>query len=326
MKNIWKIVIFVSVLITVVLIRECTLLPDYSSALTPYIREISRRSYIDWDVQKTPDTLTHGLKLLNQISETATDRDLLYMTHSIEPVMRVYAALLVKERNGFDYPDLLRTHLNDIAEVEIKTPYYSYRKKVGDFYMLFLYDHLSDKQKESIDSTILYDKTCKLASRTEVMERLSPNPKYYERIRELFHREYQKNALVYLARFQRKQDVTFIQQELKRFYNPNMNEALSAVCEYPEPSFLPALIDLYSLLLQEKLDAGIDSSLLFQALMSYESIKVYALLKNTLREADDLFLKQHAHKFECALSHSNSSFYIPLMGVVNQRKALLNLK
>lgn len=325
MKNIWKIVIFVSVLITVVLIRECTLIPDYSSSLIPYTSKISKKNYIDWDILHSTELLTDGKSLFDGMQKYATEKDIQLMTNSLQPVMRVYAACLAKENDKVHHYEILCDHLNDIAEVEVRFLQSAYRKKVGDFYMLFLYDHLSPSQKQQVDSIILFDKTNKLDARTTVMERLSPDPRYYTRIRELYSKEYQKNALVFLARFRNQQDVDFIQHELTRFYNPNMNEALAAVCEYPAPLFLPSLFDLYTLFLDEKLSSAVDSELLFRALMSYESIKVYALLKNTIRNADSVFIRNNEVKFLRALSQMNSTFYSPLGKMIIQRKALLGL-
>lgn len=325
MKNIWKIVIFISVLITVVLIRECTLIPDYSSALIPHTREISKKNYIDWNILKAPDSLTAGYKLFSSMQQIATGNDILLMTNSLQPVMRVYAACMAKENDEVRHFDILCAHLDDVAEVEVKSLHCAYRRKVGDFYMHFLYDRLSVKQKGEIDSIVIFDKTNKLEARTVVMARCSPDPRYYERIRELYYREFQKNALVYLARFRKEQDAGFIQQELTRFYNPNINEALAAVHEFPQPLFLQPLLDLYALLLEDKLNENIDPSLLFKAMMSYESIKVYAMLKKTIQNADRQFIDKYEVGFRRALSEVNSSFYVPLNQVILQRKAFLGL-
>ncbi|MGL5318856.1 MAG: hypothetical protein ACRC9Q_09235 [Bacteroidales bacterium] len=325
MKNIWKIVIFISVLITIVSIRECTLIPEYSPALSPTAMEISRRNYIDWDILQPSDSLTRGQTLFRTMRMNATDQDILYMTESLQPVMRVYAASLARDKKSLSHFDLLCAHLRDIAEVEVKTPDIHYRKKVGDFYMSFLYDHLSAEQKNHIDSVIIYDKMNKLDSRLAVMERLSPNPKYYDRIREIYHRESQSNTLVFLARFKMPQDVKFIHQELTRFYNPNINQALAAVGEYPAPQFLPVLFDLYNLFIQDKLNENIDPELLFKAMMRYESIKVYALFKKSLWSADHQFINKYGMIYEDALTDINSSFFHPLSHLIHERKSQLEL-
>lgn len=325
MKNIWKIVIFISVLISVVLIRECTLIPDYSSALIPHTRELSKKNYIDWDILKASDSLTSGQELYNCMQQIATVKDICLMTTSLQPVMRVYAASMAKEYDDIGHFDILCDHLDDIAEVEVKSQHSVYRRKVGDFYVHFLYDRLTAKQKEQIDSIVIFDKTNRLEARSAAMARCSPDPRYYERIRELYYREFQKNALIYLARFRKEQDVAFIQQELSRFYNPNINEALAAVYEFPQPLFLQPLLDLYALLLEDKLNKSIDPLLLFKALMSYESIKVYAVLKKSIQNADHHFINNYGDDFRNALLDVNSSFFVPLNQVILHRKALLGL-
>lgn len=316
MKNICKIGLFLLTVIAIFMVREYMFSPTLSAEVSALTKVLTRKNQIEWNVFDPKDMTSSGYQLLHKINAVASDEEILQLTESLEPHVRVYGVILASQREAIDKRMLLLSHLKDAAEVEVRASGKSSRMKVGDFYIHFLYPCMSGKHQSSIDSMILYDKTNKLACIKDVMNRSSENGKHYLRIREIYCKEYQKDALVYLAKFQQEQDIPYILNDLKCFYSSDVNRALNAVIVFPNPVFLPVLIEMYSLLLQNKLHDSVDISLLFKALVNYELLKVYALLKNSIINSDEVFVKNNLPLLKQVISESNSSFYKPLYNLI----------
>ncbi|MGL5785626.1 MAG: hypothetical protein ACRCX4_02225 [Bacteroidales bacterium] len=312
MKNIWKLGVFVVILLTVVVVRSYMLSPSLSAEVADLMKNLSGKTQIAWNIFDSRDVMTPEYHVFGQVRQLATDEEVMQLTKSLEPHVRVYGVMIASERETVDKYSLLVSHLKDAAEVDVKSDDKCSRRKVGDFYVHFLYPSLSETEKNKIDSTILYDKTNKLICISDVMNRLSPQEAHYPRIREIYNKERRKDALEYLARYQQEQDVNLIMSELKRSYSTDVNRALRAVEVFPNPVFLPVLLDMYSQLQQKELHDAVDVSLLFKALINYELIKVYALLKNSVIRGDQDFGNTYAGILKDVIASSGSSFYQPL--------------
>ncbi len=135
----------------------------------------------------------------------------------------------------------------------------------------------------SIDSVMIYDTTIKLAYKTNALKKATPNPKNYDRIREIVIKEKNPAAVVALARYKKQEDISVIISYLK---DKEMNYyAIWAVKEFPDAVFYPFLVDIFKhrwKKRRKKYSEYSDWWILYQALAQYSTDKTIELFKKTL--------------------------------------------
>lgn len=139
-----------------------------------------------------------------QLSKAATGKELVALTSHPNAVVRCYAFDALSKRPDIDpFPILLR-HLSDTAPVSTLYGCLGGKEKAGDIFLEVLTTgmegspryKLSQSQKATLDSILLFDKNISLRSKTNMLAALPPESKYYDRLREMVTVEQNMDALI----------------------------------------------------------------------------------------------------------------------------------
>ncbi|MGL4806447.1 MAG: hypothetical protein ACRDD8_00140 [Bacteroidales bacterium] len=312
MKTIWKIIIFIGVLLSIIMIRTFTFTPVLSDKTSEFCSQIARHNKIDWSDSDVSSNQTPGLQILTNLSSVVTNNEICELSKSLIPVQRAYAAYLAKSNSVSNIEPLILQHLNDAAEVELQIANVKSRNKVGDIYLETLFPKLEPVQQNRIDSLLIFNRNNKLRFRKEALDRQAGNRIFYERIREICKVEPAKENYIHLAKYQQEQDVTLLKRELKKIYSKNLNYILEAVTVFPHPQFLPLLMDVFGYVEKEKLPKHINPDLLFGALLQYKDPTVFSKLQHVLINGERLYPEPFVSAAYTAIQKANSEYYLPL--------------
>jgi hypothetical protein len=134
----------------------------------------------------------------------------------------------------------------------------------------------------SIDSVMIYDTTIKLAYKTNALKKATPNPKNYDRIREIAIKERHPAAVLALARYKKQEDISVIISYLK---DKEINYyAIWAVKEFPDAVFYPFLVGIFKSMWKEKQNRReyYEWWVLYQTLSQYPTDETIKLFKKTV--------------------------------------------
>ena len=212
-----------------------------------------------------------------ELHSRATDAQLLTLVNDTNAVVRCYAFQALTERNSNDLLPVVLQHISDTATVHTLYGCLGGSQKVGDFFLETVtssggndkFYRLTDKQKATVDSFLLFSNGNKLEAKDRLLAEHEPLEKYYQRIRQIAIEENNKMAVVALSKYKRPQDKPLISALL-----PDAGSQLygfAAVVNYPDPSFFPFL---QQTLITEitKNNGGNDKrlQLLYQAIVQYK--------------------------------------------------------
>lgn len=315
MKTIWKIILFIGVLFSIIMIRTFSFTPTLSDKTAELCSQIARHNKIDWTDSNLSSEKTPGLVILTNLSSVISNNEVYELSKSLIPVQRAYAAYLAQSASLLNIESLVLQHLNDAAEVELHINNTKSRNKVGDIYLDALFSKLEISQQEYIDSILIFNKNNKLNSRKNALDRQAGNFIFYERIREICKIEPAKENYIHLAKYQQEQDVTLFKRELKKIYSKNINYILEAVTIFPHPQFLPLLMDVFGYVEKEKLPEHISPNLLFEALLQYKDPTVFSKLQHVLINSENKYPESYVSAAYSAIQKTKSEYYLSLCSV-----------
>lgn len=250
----------------------------------------------------------------------ATDKELLSLTDDTNGVVRCYAFQALAERKAIDLFPVLLQHLSDTATVQTMYGCLAGYMKVGDFFLETITERngdyrvfqFNDKQKETIDSLLLFGKGNKLNARDKVLTDIEPNEKYYTRIRQIAIEENHKVAVVALSKYRKQQDRFLIAQLLEE--PKSQSYGFASVRNFPDPFFFPALGQ--ALKREIKKDNGGNDerlALLYQAIIQYKDQPSRALLQSVMKEAKGMQSIYHSDYLHQALKLYPAEIYNGLL-------------
>jgi hypothetical protein len=223
---------------------------------------------------------------------TATDKELLGLTNDTNGVVRCYAFQALSERNTTKLFPIILQHLSDTGTVQTLYGCLVGFQKVGDFFLETITEtengnslyQLTDIQKALVDSLLLFESDSKLKARDNLLLKIEPLEKYYQRIRQIALVEDNKIALVALSKYKRQTDKPLIAELLKDV--GNQSYGFAAVVNFPDPTFFPALRET----LQKEIKSNNGNNdkrlqLLYQAIVQYKDQPSRQLLQSALHEA-----------------------------------------
>lgn len=243
----------------------------------------------------------------------ATDQELIALTDDTNAVVRCYAFQALAEKNYVDVYPIVICHLSDTATVHTVNGCLSGSKKAGDFMLDEVYStcgqdgnrHLNSNQRAVVDSLLIYGNNNRLDKRNTVLSRIEPLKRYYIGVRQLATVENNKDAIVALSKYRKRDDIPII----KEFLNDPGSQKLgfAAIKNFPDPSFYPYLEKA----LKDKIknDNGSDVQELYYAIVQYKNKASRELLKLALSEAKDMQYIYHSDWLSQALREYPAPIY-----------------
>jgi hypothetical protein len=243
----------------------------------------------------------------------ATDQELIALTNDTNAVVRCYAFQALAEKNYIDIYPVVISHLSDTAKVTTLSGCLMGSKKAGDVMLDEVYlkcgqdgnRHLNTAQREVVDSLLIYGNDNRLDKRNMVLSRIEPLTRYYIGVRRLATVEKNKEAVVALSKYRKKNDIPVI----KAFLNDPGSQkfGFAAVKNFPDPSFYSYLEK--ALKDEIKNDKENDVQELYYAIVQYKNKSSRELLKFALSEVKDMKYIHHSDYLSQALREYPSPIY-----------------
>jgi hypothetical protein len=225
------------------------------------------------------------------LTSKATLEELRQLTDHKNLVVKCYAIDGYYQRNNGNVAmmkPIIMKNLYDTTMISISYGDFGIPMQVAEF--VLNYQYRLDKKDSiailklflSIDSFMIHDTTIKLRYKSDALKKAMPNPKNYDRIREIAIKEKEPAALVALARYKKQEDIPIIISYLK---DKEMNYyAIWAVKEFPDTVFYPLLVDIFKNMWKEKENRReyYEWWVLYQALSQYPTDKTIKLFKKTV--------------------------------------------
>jgi hypothetical protein len=194
---------------------------------------------------------------------------------------------LVKKSDPTTFSTIL-AHLTDTAEISTLFFDMGGWEQVGDHFLLHA-GALTPMQQRIIDSALLYNKKVDLAAKDQLLRKLKPEAKYYDRIREMVLKENNEIAVLALARYKNPNDIGIINNYLqKRSIRRDVRYyAVWAAREFPDKAFYPKLVKIFEHEWHEKLYDYSLWRILYQALAQYPTGETLALFERGVKTKDE---------------------------------------
>ncbi|MDR0789620.1 MAG: hypothetical protein LBO06_02355 [Bacteroidales bacterium] len=221
-----------------------------------------------------------------KLKNKATDDELRILIKDCNAVVRGYTFLAFLHNGSNDMFPILLEMIYDTATVETQESCRIGEEQVGS-YCLFKAGYrnslwyLNTNQTAIIDSILIFDKNIKSYQKNNLLRRLTPDKKYYTRIREIADEERNPSAIIALARYKNENDIEII----KTFFDDKENEyyAVYAAREFPDTAFYPYLVSIFERLwANDKYDYQL-SHILCQALAKYPTKQTCKLFNRIKR-------------------------------------------
>jgi len=226
-------------------------------------------------------------KMLDMSASTPKLKSL-YRKHK-SPAVKCYSYRALLNRTGIDHFELLKEGMLDERKVVTQSGCIVMGAKVGDILIEQTYPSSNDSML--IDSILLYSKV-KLKSKSDLLMRMKPKLKDYNRIRELASDRNFPEAIVALSKYQLLKDTTIIKWANKD--SVNLYYFLIAVKNFPIESFKDDIVEIQQKNLQDSLDLSYtETRSLYKALVRYNTPEIGAKLQHVVNTYDTLRSVNH---------------------------------
>lgn len=258
------------------------------------VDSIARYTYLQYGNNGHVGSKSEEFMLFEDLTSKATLEELFLLTNHKNLVVKCYAIdAYCKKNNGnvammkpiimkslYD-TTIVRVSYDNCYGETLKLSEYVLHRKI---YCLNTKDSASIlKLFLSIDSVMIHDTTIKLRYKSTALKKAMPNPKNYDRIREIAIKEKEPAALVALARYKKQEDIAIIMSCLKDedigYY------IVWAIKEFPDVVFYPFLLDIFKGKWKKRRKEYIGCHewwTLYQALAKYTNDETIKLFKNTI--------------------------------------------
>jgi len=217
------------------------------------------------------------------IKDQATEQELIVLTKYNNPIVRCYAFLALTNRKSKEIFPVLIDHLTDTQFVVTLQFDNEDEIRVGDFFYFITADKISIKEKNKVDSMLLYNDNIILQAKNNLIKKLNNDSSKYKRIRAIAIKQKDPDVIVSLAKFHNKQDIPIIKILLTSKDDSLVYYGLWAVRNFPDSAFFPNIVDIHSNYLRET--PTIDHVLLrmlYQAIVQYKNEASRQLLQKSL--------------------------------------------
>lgn len=174
-----------------------------------------------------------------KLKQFASEQELIDNMFHESRVVRCYSFMALNEAKSKKIFEILVNNLKDNESIGIQAFDVIYSRKVSDFYLSsVLPGNISPSEKLRLDSIILINQTIQLAYKNALLNELPATDKYYGIIRR-YAELGNGDALVRLARYQRKEDKELILRTMKS--KNNQYFVFKAIREFPDKDFFKPL-------------------------------------------------------------------------------------
>ncbi len=236
-----------------------------------------------------------------ELRKKATDKELVSLTDYPNGVVRCYVFdELAKRKYNALFPILIK-HLRDTCTVETQFGDVGDYTSVGDYFIntasrkdTSAHFTLNKNELKIIDSLLIFDPQIQIKAKSELLIMLSPEEKYYARVRQMFLEEKNHSAIVLLSKYKRAADKELIMSLLKSSDSKENYYGVWAVRYFPDHSFYPVIKSIHSV--EIKKPNGFDDRLirvLYQAIVQYKDIPSKQLLEESYHKTNSDPLEIH---------------------------------
>jgi hypothetical protein len=194
--------------------KEQYAIKDFSPSLQPHLKNMVSRGIV----------YNHS----NTLRNMATDKDLIHLVQSEHAILRAEALTEMLDRKSFRQFDLIMSHLDDTALIQVYMGEFGiFQRTVSDNMLLdgdIVWD--SQVQKDSVIEKVLLKHNF-LSSAYYILRNIKPQEKYYAAIRTMATRPIDlsvyeietrfdliEHALFGLAEFKKPQDIPLIKKQM----------------------------------------------------------------------------------------------------------------
>jgi hypothetical protein len=251
-------------------------------------------SYFNGEENKNSD--------LKKLSSTATNDELIQLLDHKNPIIRAYSFEALAKRTGIDlFPFVLKL-LHDTTKIrerpsgcipivfsvgEIVSEEISPAFKKSNI-------ELTPEQFSAIDSFILYSNGCSHSILFSTLKKIQPIPKFYARIKELYVKEKNKDALAALAKYRKPEDKQLIIDVLKRNEVDEVYFALWAVINFPDQAFYPYLKSIHNNEIHRTIHFNrLVTNALWQAIVQYKTKESREMMEKALATVNTQAMEFH---------------------------------
>lgn len=253
----------------------------------------------------------------------ATNEELINLTDNENGVVRCYSFQALATRKNIDLLPILTKQLTDTTTITTFQGCIISDQMVGDFFIDVVTPNyidldaykLTENERQQIDSILIFDKNIRLSAKSEVLGKLKPKEKYYNRVREIVIEEKNNNGLIALSKFQNQQDKELIIERLNSNKTDIQYYGLQAVIYFPDSSFFSHLKDIHKV--EIKKPTGFNYSLirtLYQAIVQYKNIQSREILEQTLNLTKGSTFQYHSEFIWLALELYPDPIYEGIQG------------
>jgi len=163
-------------------------------------------------------TKSKQLDLYNKLKATATDNELKLLTEHKNGVVRVYAFVALTERNPQEIFEIILKHIDDKEVINCYSHGFEfvhsviYKRAVAEFFVSS--QVLTTKERQKLDGILIFSKY-HLNYTDYLLRDIEPQEKYYNQIKIHAQASEYKYAVIALARFKRKEDISIIENKIK---------------------------------------------------------------------------------------------------------------
>jgi len=244
-----------------------------------------------------------------KLREIASKEELIELTNHPNGVVQCYAFWALSYDKSVDLFPIVLNHINDDKLVKTQFGCIGGQEMVGDFFISVA--EFDSIQSVKLDSILIYSDS-KLYARSNAIYRAKSTNSLYPKIRELFTKDYDKNALVNLAKYRKTEDVPLILNY--KAENDEYFYVYKAIQEFPHEDFLP--------LLERNLIKTFDEThhsvalwrQLYKAIAIYKNQKAVELLTVPFTQVQHEDMREyHINCIYNAIQENISEIYYPLI-------------
>lgn len=253
-----------------------------------------------------------------QLKKIATVEQLTALTSHKNSAVRCYAFQALAYKKANNVFTVLLNHLHDTSPVYTQSGCIGMTYFTGDYfidvvtpnYIDFDVYKLSQKERQTLDSILLYDKSIILSSKSGVLERLKLTEGDYKRIRELVVSDRNESALRTLAKYQKQNDKELIASFFKD--DNTQSSALYAVREFPDDYFYPYIKKVFEQEWKQELYDYPKWRICYQALAKYPRPETIEIFDRTTKSKDEFRYKTLGKYLLVAITKYPNTLYDPI--------------